>query len=360
MTARVAIACALVIAGGCTEAPLEAPQSVARFTLPPAPRGGPTAPGPAPRMRTFDAARVNAACETCHVDIAAEWQSSLHRRAHTDAAYQTQFAVEPLPFCTGCHAPEADPEAPVPEALSEIGVGCVTCHVVGSDVLAAPADAPGPSRHHAVRRQPAFATAAACAGCHEFGFPSAQDRALKMQATVSEHAASAFADRSCATCHMPLTEGPHDGAHRSHAFAASRDAATLRSAVDVYVSLHDDTVRFELKPVGVGHALPTGDMLRRIALRLAVHDAAGNLVEEHEHHLTRHFGFVRSAHKPLTRVVLDDDRPGASAHGGKHVHRLRESPPGGSVHYRVRYERVHDPREPVTEGTVLAQGTLAL
>ena len=34
---------------------------------------------------------------------------------------------EPIPFCRGCHAPEAN--ATMPTVATELGVACVTCHV---------------------------------------------------------------------------------------------------------------------------------------------------------------------------------------------------------------------------------------
>ena len=86
-------------------------------------------PGPAPRGRSAaEAAALNRTCEDCHAEIAVDWRASLHARAHTDAVYQRAFAIEPLPFCQGCHAPEADPEQPVPASAAELGVACVTCH----------------------------------------------------------------------------------------------------------------------------------------------------------------------------------------------------------------------------------------
>ncbi len=84
----------------------------------------------------FDPVAMNQRCESCHETIASEWRGSLHQRAHVDLSYQLQFAMEPFPFCTGCHAPEANPTKAVPPELSALGVGCVTCHVVGDQILA--------------------------------------------------------------------------------------------------------------------------------------------------------------------------------------------------------------------------------
>src|SRR5580693_2517646 len=69
-------------------------------------------PGPARgALRVEGRAEENARCEGCHEDIAREWRASMHAQADTDPIYRRALAIEPLPFCRGCHAPEADPSA---------------------------------------------------------------------------------------------------------------------------------------------------------------------------------------------------------------------------------------------------------
>ncbi len=330
--------------------------------LPPAAHDAPSLPGPAPRRRTFDAAKVNAACEGCHVDIAAEWAESLHHHAHTDPTYRLQFEKEPLAFCTGCHAPET-PSPEVPAALSELGVGCVTCHVVGDTVLASPEGASAADgTHHALTRSPDFASPAACAACHEFAFPGARGLApLLMQATITEHALSRHANESCASCHMPLVPGPNEGPHRSHRFAASRDAERLRAAVDVAVSLHAGSLTLRMTPKAVGHAFPTGDMLRRLTFVVEVRDVEQQLVAVHTRQFARHFGFARAPHKPPRRVLLHDDRLSAAGHVTEHRYAVPDGAAGGRLSFSLRYERVSDPTTGAVEGfVVLAAGELTL
>lgn len=93
--------------------------------------------GPA-RARNQEAVIAQHACEACHLAEAAEWRVSLHHTADVEPSYRRAFAIEPLPFCRGCHAPEASPEEPETEAVAALGVGCVTCHVTNGAVLAAP------------------------------------------------------------------------------------------------------------------------------------------------------------------------------------------------------------------------------
>ncbi|WP_438038265.1 multiheme c-type cytochrome [Sorangium sp. So ce128] len=112
----------------------------------------PPLPGPAPQGRPqgFSARIENQRCEACHEDIAAEWRASLHRQAFTDRVFQRSYALEPLPFCRGCHAPEADPAHHPGADAQAVGVGCVTCHLVAGEVVSARGrDARGGA--HAVR-----------------------------------------------------------------------------------------------------------------------------------------------------------------------------------------------------------------
>src|SRR5262245_58757300 len=103
----------------------------------PAVRPGP-AGGSAPARTVDGLGQVSSAdCEGCHQDIAAEWRASLHRQAFSDASFQRAFSVEPLAFCQGCHAPEADAESTPSAAAAEEGVGCTTCHVQGGEIAGA-------------------------------------------------------------------------------------------------------------------------------------------------------------------------------------------------------------------------------
>ena len=88
-------------------------------------------PGPAPPPRTADRVAAQAGCVGCHPDVAREWAASLHRRSASDEPYRAAFAREPLPFCRKCHVPENMPQEPASEWATEVGVGCVTCHVTG-------------------------------------------------------------------------------------------------------------------------------------------------------------------------------------------------------------------------------------
>ncbi len=96
-------------------------------------------PGPAAEGHQRAGLELNAECEHCHEDIAAEWRDSLHAQAWTDPAFQRSYEREQKAFCRSCHAPESDPAVgEVSEAAAHVGVGCVSCHVPGESVDGAP------------------------------------------------------------------------------------------------------------------------------------------------------------------------------------------------------------------------------
>lgn len=290
-----------------------------------APRASPVAaqrsilvmPGPAKGSRAEDRLDRNDDCVACHADVASEWSHSLHRQSYTDPMFQVALAREHEPaFCRSCHAPEANPRSVPSTREGEAGVACVSCHVtqVGGqvdEVLAAPKSGADDSHvPHALRREPEFASVDACARCHEFWFPSGgrSGHELKMQRTVAEHARSAFASESCQACHMgPARSGGK--VHRGHRFAVVGQPGTLRAAVAIDASRPEPgRVVIELEPRLVGHAFPTGDLFRRLAVE--VHSADGGPAWSDQRLLARHFGGQRVGAGNVITVERDDDRVG--------------------------------------------------
>lgn len=285
-------------------------------------------PLPKPRRgRMLDAVRADAECQSCHPQEAEEQRRSLHGRAAVDPAYRAALAIEPSPFCEACHAPEAalDPaavaavpsssapvatlEKSVPTEVIAMGVGCVTCHVAEyGEILAAPRrdSSPGSAapRAHAVRRSRAFARTGGCAGCHEFRFPRGSTGSGDgdfMQATVREHARSRGAERGCADCHMPLVSG-----RRSHAFADVRDPAWLRERLHASAArTGESTLRITLVQSDPGHAFPTGDLFRRLAVGCEVRSPRGAVLARDVRYPRRHFDVNGGM---FGRVLTADDR----------------------------------------------------
>ncbi len=217
-------------------------------------------PAPAPSAR----AELAGDCAQCHRAETAEWNDSLHRAAFTDGDFQASFALEPVAFCFGCHAPEAHGRDDVRGAAR--GVGCTSCHEV--------------PREHG--KPGAVATTKSCTSCHEFPFPG---NPSFMQSTVSEHARSPFGATSCTSCHLPKVA---DG-HRDHRFHVSRNVPLLRAALQVVPRLVLDGVEIELVTRGVGHAMPTGDLFRRLVVLVRAEDTSGVPLGEEEIVLGRRF-----------------------------------------------------------------------
>ena len=321
-------------------------------------------PGPVP-VRVGDPVAENARCVECHSDIAAEWRGSEHQTSFSDPVFQRALAIEPSPFCVGCHSPEGPTGRDAERAA--IGVACVTCHLAGEVVAAAPR-AGAVEAPHRVERRADLATSAACASCHEFSFGDDPRRAspLGMQRTVSEHAASPLADKSCADCHMPVVDGPR-GRHRSHTFAETRDPAWLRRAlVASAVRVGDGEVQVSLSLRDVGHAFPTGDLFRRLSVTAdAVGDDQRSLASA-TRYLGRHFGVGSALDLRPIRVELADDRPGAHGPQPTMTVALALGPraTGAPVVWRVALERVlhvSDGRESsatIASEVELARGTL--
>lgn len=347
------LACASCTATRASDPPLELSPSAATSAASPMPRPD--------RGRMEAALHANERCVSCHAEVAAEWRGSLHQRANIEPAYQRSFAIEPLPFCRSCHAPEAISTEEEPEAISHLGVACVTCHVTeGDGVLAAPAsdrgDAAAP---HALSRSAAFASAEACAGCHEFRFPftRALGPGTLMQSTHSEHAESPAAAQACASCHMP----PRPGGGRSHRFAASRDPELLRAAATIAATRPSaGTIEITLTQTNPGHAFPTGDLFRRIEVSAEVEGPDRMSLASASRYLARHWGF-KPGH--VERVLLSDDR--VAFEPRRVTLELGEAARDRDIVWRVAYQRVAHPKgidesDAELDGeVVLAEGRLS-
>lgn len=316
-------------------------------------------PGTAPvDIGPEDAFVPAAECGDCHEEQHAAWAASRHRSAWTNDLFQAGFLAEPRPFCVRCHAPlkrqqdeilpnlgayaALDPRhrGPVPpmqpEPTASEGVGCVVCHLREGRVQGPRAvDALESDSPHPVDAVPQMATSAFCRTCHEFPMPSWVDGQLflsdaPMQSTWSEWRAWADGQtapaRECQGCHMP--EGRHhfDGAHDRERLAQSIAVDTSEPGVLV------------LRLVDVGHALPSGDLFRRVTVELetaagwtvlwtggrsfeVVHDGEGRPVKHEVADTRLRPGVARRVELPpgatgtRWRVVWHDGSPADEARG---------------------------------------------
>ena len=297
----------------------------------------------------------NVECIECHTAIGAEWAGSQHRSSFVDESFTRAHAIEPLAFCRRCHAPTTSARRMPSELAADMGVACTSCHVIDGALHAAPGNGDGP---HALVRTAAFANADACARCHEFDFPDSSLRTTPepMQLTIAEHAESPFAAIACATCHMPW-RGEGETLHRSHEFSASRDPAMVRSAVIVDASRTSaTTVEVALAPGIVGHAFPTGDLFRRVAVY--AQRIGAEPTRPRTRYLSRHFARVQDRPGIIVRKAVTDDRVGV----GEGPRIVQIEVPGAAeqpIAWWVVYERVGHPRGP-DERAAFVEGSIAI
>jgi hypothetical protein len=114
----------------------------------------------------------------------------------------------------------------------------------------------------------------------------------------------------------------------------------------------------------VGHAFPTGDLFRRLAIHAEAVGAEQNVLAEDVRYLSRRFGRGKGRDGRSIKILTGDDRvlPGAPS---VVTLSLGEKAKGAPIRWIVAYERVEHPIEEssdhaVVEGeVVLAEGTLA-
>jgi Cytochrome c554 and c-prime len=302
-----------------------APQS--RVILP-----HPTSANDSDKPEGWPRARINETCVGCHVEIAAEWKESRHHLAYTNGPFQRSLAREAAqlqPFCQGCHAPEANPLLPPSKLVAEMGIGCVTCHVPRGPILSANES---PNAPHGVLKAPEFASDAACAHCHDFLFPGLTGKTgLHMQRTVQEHTQNNAQGQTCADCHMPSTVGSQS--HKDHRFPGGYDLSLWQKALDIRAErLTATQIRVLLEPRDVTHAVPTGDLFRRIAVHIIPDKPENNAPSIV--YLARHFDRGR------TMREVSDNRVYTKTNT-----LTLDVPPGGII-IRVHYERVANHRSP--------------
>lgn len=284
------------------------------------------------------------ACADCHEREAEDWAASRHRAAHSNAIYQAGLVDEPSAFCVNCHSPlpgqvdevlanlgwyfwrnprsrSGEEPARRPEPRADEGVNCAACHVRDGVILGT---GEGLGAPHEVRTVPELASPTLCASCHEFRMPQFEAGGWHltdqpMQATFSEWQAWG-GERTCQDCHMPGGR---------HTFRGAHDLDFLRDSVGVRV----DGDHLEVRSVGVGHHLPTGDLFRNLTVE--VRGAEGWRTV---HRIGRTFSWEHDPATLAQRKVLAEDtslRPGE-------VRRLPVPADARAWRIRFHYGAEHD------------------
>lgn len=279
LVALCAAALLSVLLAGCTQDDGFVDASIFTMTEPFFTSGAsPIEVGPTPRgLKGVDASD----CVDCHADIVSEWLEDNHRLSYSNKYFQAGFALDHHDFCRHCHAPRALTGNEPAGVARDDGIDCAVCHIRGGKVIATRVTRAG-QEAHAEQAFPMMAKSEYCAYCHQFRFPDvpllpkvAFDPAMFMQKTFDEWRASTAYEQGigCMECHMPLVPNSKgDGRHRSHRFLGLRDLDFVRSAIRVEVEAARRSsyvsVYIRIDPHGVGHAFPTGDVLRQLRLEV--------------------------------------------------------------------------------------------
>ena len=251
------------------------------------------------------------ACVGCHPQVHAEWATSRHGQAFTNAIFQREYRDRPLDWCVHCHAPlreQLDQVHAGGGALADEGITCAACHVRQGRILAR-AHAPGSPHDTDVRVD--FGAPSFCAGCHQFNFPRIAEDAVDvpgrvvgytahpMQDTVAQHARGPWAQQPCLSCHRAGATG--------HLFPGGHDPGMLERAARLEACRAGGALEVRIVNAGAGHHLPTGDLHRHLVLRAWRASAPERL---HETVLGRRFEPDLQGGK---RTIADDTLPPRSS-----------------------------------------------
>lgn len=272
--------------------------------------------------KTFNSARR---CGECHVDIYKMWQKSLHSKAMKDPAFlavfkdkRVQASERTRGHCLQCHAPtfHYNPGLGLQSDVAQEGVTCDFCHSIQE---MAPGDTKKPfvvqsgklkrgpykdsvSPVHETKQSDLFESGELCGGCHEMrnllGTP--------IITTYSEWRDGYYQKKgkvNCQGCHMPLAPGltvtsalqPTKRRINLHSFPGGRSRVQLHDALELRLleevrAYGKMTLKFGLTNTGVGHAIPTGNPLRKIVVEFQAHGAFDEILHEAKTEIGRQFG----------------------------------------------------------------------
>ncbi len=134
---------------------------------------------------------------------------------------------------------------------------------------------------------------------------------------------------------MPQGHGPLERPLASHRWSSTRDVRAHRRAVRVTAIRNWARLTVQLELHRVGHAYPTGDLLRRVRVHAEGLDEHGAVVGKATRYLARHFAIDQNGQ----RIQLADDR--IRPHRPTRVELDLGNPAGLTrIRYSVELERV--------------------
>jgi hypothetical protein len=280
-------------------------------------------------------------CGECHIDIYNYWQESMHARAMTDPAFLATFRTERIQAdpelreqCLSCHAPTRhyDPRLDLDAEVVQEGVTCDFCHSIqGFDPTNA--DRPfevkwgklkrGPLKDthspvHETRHLELFGKGEFCGVCHEMK----NAKGLPIITTYSEWKEDfpgGEGKAQCQECHMPLAAGftvseQHRKTKRRinlHSFPGGHSRSQLLDALTLEILEESKLygrmrLKLGLTNAGAGHAVPTGNPLRRVIVDFSAYSATNRLLYNEKVDISRRFADDAGVEVTTDEAILLD------------------------------------------------------
>lgn len=224
--------------------------------------------------------QASAECRKCHQDVWDEWHGSHHQIAYLNQEVRALSEDFRNKECQACHLPRPVAETGYGNRVlprqtqPDEGVSCLTCHQAADGTILGRHDRP--EVPCAVRASAQMPTVDMCASCHNQHKTTDQWRATVFGQPGVDY-------RDCNDCHMPVLERKRtDGSvrqGRGHAYHASHDKATIRSAYQFEVRAEGREVTAALTNSGAGHHFPTEERSRAADIMVRFLKADGNATE---------------------------------------------------------------------------------
>jgi len=270
-------------------------------------------------------------CGTCHTEIYAEWQATVHAQAWTEDYFQTDWAYDSKKQnCLNCHTPMKNQQTrlligfedddfwkpvlePNPDfdaAFQQEGVTCAACHVRNGSVMGPHGvkDAP-----HATTYNPDMRSGMeVCVRCHVTGATNEVSIGSPNICTTMNEIEAGKIRPNCIDCHMPpvtrpLVEGYPARKGRHHYWRGGHDPAMVSKDLDIaikQVSKNGDRYTYEISLTNIGthHKLPTGTPDRNIVITMSLLDEGKRIIKTKTHKIVR-----RILWRPIV-IELSDNR----------------------------------------------------
>jgi len=255
-------------------------------------------------------------CAACHQEIYEEWATSMHAKAYIDPLFQAYWRKDNnIWICLNCHTPlqnqqdfiitgfeKGDIKKPITRKnedfsheLREEGITCATCHVRDGVILGPYGDTNAP---HPTKYEPSLKSTAICDRCHQVPGGNTTLYIANPCNTSEEFHEGPYAAKGyiCQTCHMPEAERPiatgfpirKVGKHLwsggyspdivKKAFMLSLDKKTANGSVNLILNI---------KNIGAGHKVPTGDPDRYITVHFDAINKKGEILKSRQYTIGR-------------------------------------------------------------------------